>query len=227
MVFIDFSGFNLRIAKWAKIQGFRTNYYISPQIWASRENRIVKIKRDIDAMFVILPFEKEFYARCWDLNKEKKISQGSGNRYAKYLIPEGEIFEEPDPIEMLFYGIFDEDKIMRGMDMIFKYSKWSPWNEDYHSDRLIERLNKHYMHLYEGNPFIKFDTGLADLQAFVKVDGNRRILNVDDREESFYESYNGPVYLFNTNIISDNDTPGLAYQNNKDPRQKFTKRSNW
>ncbi len=61
VVFIDFSGFNLRIAKWAKIHGFRTNYYISPQIWASREKRIEKIKRDIDAMFVILPFEKEFY----------------------------------------------------------------------------------------------------------------------------------------------------------------------
>lgn len=63
LIFIDYSGFNLRIAKWAKIQGFRTNYYISPQIWASRENRIVKIKRDIDAMFVILPFEKDFYEK--------------------------------------------------------------------------------------------------------------------------------------------------------------------
>ncbi|MDC6351230.1 lipid-A-disaccharide synthase [Zeaxanthinibacter sp. PT1] len=63
IIFIDFSGFNLRIAKWAKEQGYRTNYYISPQIWASRESRINKIKRDIDAMFVILPFEKDFYEK--------------------------------------------------------------------------------------------------------------------------------------------------------------------
>jgi len=63
VIFIDYSGFNLRIAKWAKANNFRTNYYISPQIWASREGRIEKIKRDIDAMYVILPFEKEFYAR--------------------------------------------------------------------------------------------------------------------------------------------------------------------
>ncbi|MFC4221087.1 lipid-A-disaccharide synthase [Flagellimonas marina] len=63
VIFIDFSGFNLRIAKWAKANGFRTNYYISPQIWASREGRINKIKRDIDAMYVILPFEKEFYEK--------------------------------------------------------------------------------------------------------------------------------------------------------------------
>ena len=63
IIFIDFSGFNLRIAKWAKEQGFKTNYYISPQIWASREGRIKKIKRDIDAMYVILPFEKDFYEK--------------------------------------------------------------------------------------------------------------------------------------------------------------------
>ncbi|NNF18484.1 MAG: lipid-A-disaccharide synthase [Flavobacteriaceae bacterium] len=66
IIFIDFSGFNLRIAKWAKEQGYRTNYYISPQIWASREGRINKIKRDIDAMFVILPFEKDFYENKHD-----------------------------------------------------------------------------------------------------------------------------------------------------------------
>lgn len=63
IIFIDFSGFNLRIAKWAKEHGFKTNYYISPQIWASREGRIKKIKRDIDAMYVILPFEKDFYEK--------------------------------------------------------------------------------------------------------------------------------------------------------------------
>lgn len=61
IVFIDFSGFNLRIASWAKEQGYKTNYYISPQIWASREGRIEKIKASIDRMFVILPFEKSFY----------------------------------------------------------------------------------------------------------------------------------------------------------------------
>jgi lipid-A-disaccharide synthase len=63
IVFIDNSGFNLRIAKWAKEQGFKTNYYISPQVWASRAGRVKDIKRDVDEMFVILPFEKEFYKK--------------------------------------------------------------------------------------------------------------------------------------------------------------------
>jgi len=61
VIFIDFSGFNLRIASWAKQHGYRTNYYISPQVWASRAGRIQKIKASIDAMYVILPFEKQFY----------------------------------------------------------------------------------------------------------------------------------------------------------------------
>ncbi|HSR60118.1 MAG TPA: lipid-A-disaccharide synthase [Robiginitalea sp.] len=61
LVFIDFSGFNLRIARWARRQGITTHYYISPQVWASREGRVKKIRRDIDHMYVILPFEKAFY----------------------------------------------------------------------------------------------------------------------------------------------------------------------
>jgi len=63
IIFIDNSGFNLRIAKWAKKQNFRTVYYISPQVWASRSGRVEDIKRDIDEMYVILPFVKDFYKK--------------------------------------------------------------------------------------------------------------------------------------------------------------------
>jgi len=61
IIFIDYPGFNLRIAKWAKEKNITTDYYISPQIWAWKENRIKAIKRDVDNMYVILPFEKSFY----------------------------------------------------------------------------------------------------------------------------------------------------------------------
>ena len=61
IIFIDYPGFNMRIAKWAKKKQYRTYYYISPQIWAWKENRISAIKRDVDKMYVILPFEKDFY----------------------------------------------------------------------------------------------------------------------------------------------------------------------
>lgn len=61
IIFIDYPGFNMRIAKWAKERGIPTHYYISPQIWAWKENRIAAVKRDFDHLYVILPFEKEFY----------------------------------------------------------------------------------------------------------------------------------------------------------------------
>ena len=63
IIFIDYPGFNLRIAKWAKELGLKTHYYISPQIWAWKESRITEIKRDVDKMYVILPFEKDFYEK--------------------------------------------------------------------------------------------------------------------------------------------------------------------
>lgn len=61
LIFIDYPGFNMRIAQWAKTKGIPTHYYISPQIWAWKENRIKAIKRDFDQLYVILPFEKDFY----------------------------------------------------------------------------------------------------------------------------------------------------------------------
>jgi lipid-A-disaccharide synthase len=63
IIFIDYPGFNMRIAKWAKELKIPTHYYISPQIWAWKENRIKAIKRDVDKMYVILPFEKDFYEK--------------------------------------------------------------------------------------------------------------------------------------------------------------------
>lgn len=63
LVLVDYPGFNLRIAKWAKSQGIPVIYYISPQIWAWKQNRVHTIKKVVDKMLVILPFEKEFYAR--------------------------------------------------------------------------------------------------------------------------------------------------------------------
>lgn len=61
VILIDYPGFNLRMAKWTSAHNFKTVFYISPQIWAWKENRIKAIKKYVDKMLVILPFEKEFY----------------------------------------------------------------------------------------------------------------------------------------------------------------------
>ncbi|MCT4624196.1 MAG: lipid-A-disaccharide synthase [Schleiferiaceae bacterium] len=61
LVLIDYPGFNMRIAEWAKNKGIKVVYYISPQVWAWKKGRVHKLKRDVDRMMVILPFEPEFY----------------------------------------------------------------------------------------------------------------------------------------------------------------------
>jgi lipid-A-disaccharide synthase len=69
LVLIDYPGFNLRIAEWAHQQGFKIVWYISPQVWAWKENRVKKIKQCVDKMLVILPFEKAFYKK-WNYDVE-------------------------------------------------------------------------------------------------------------------------------------------------------------
>lgn len=69
VILVDYPGFNLRIAEFAHQAGLRVIYYISPQIWAWKKNRVLKIRRFVDKMLVILPFEKDFY-RQFDFDVE-------------------------------------------------------------------------------------------------------------------------------------------------------------
>ncbi|MEP6627932.1 MAG: lipid-A-disaccharide synthase [Ginsengibacter sp.] len=69
VILIDYPGFNLRMAKWAKQHHFKTVFYISPQVWAWKENRVEAIKKYVDKMLVILPFEKKFFEK-WNYEVE-------------------------------------------------------------------------------------------------------------------------------------------------------------
>jgi lipid-A-disaccharide synthase len=70
LLLIDYPGFNLRIAEWAKKRGFRIVYYISPQVWAWKAGRVKKMKLCIDKMLCILPFEKDYYRNKWNWDVE-------------------------------------------------------------------------------------------------------------------------------------------------------------
>jgi lipid-A-disaccharide synthase len=70
LILIDYPGFNLRISKWAKQQGIKVVFYISPQVWAWKENRVRSMKQCIDKMLVILPFEKDYYKNKWNWEVE-------------------------------------------------------------------------------------------------------------------------------------------------------------
>lgn len=63
LVLIDYPGFNLRIAKWARPAGLDITYYISPQVWAWHTSRVKQLRDNVDRLLVILPFETEFFAR--------------------------------------------------------------------------------------------------------------------------------------------------------------------
>ena len=110
IIYVDFPGFNMRIAKWAKSKSYINHFYISPQLWAWKEKRIKIIKKVIDQMFVILPFEKEYYkklkyevfyvghplldvlkkSRKQNLKKEKLIAllPGSRDQEISKILPE-------------------------------------------------------------------------------------------------------------------------------------------
>src|SRR5437773_3493583 len=76
LILIDYPGFNLRIAKWAKQQKIfspsagKIIFYISPQVWAWKENRVVEMKKNIDKMIVIIPFEKNYFKDKWHWDVE-------------------------------------------------------------------------------------------------------------------------------------------------------------
>ena len=70
LVLIDYPGFNLRIAEWGKQQGYKIVYYISPQVWAWKANRVKKMRLCIDKMLVILPFEKDYFKNVWNWDVE-------------------------------------------------------------------------------------------------------------------------------------------------------------
>ncbi len=117
----------------------------------------------------------DFFRICWDLNKAKLIKEGPGNNFAKYIEPDSLLSDVNKKKEMLFYGIFDEKKVIQGMDMIYNYASWAPWNEDMSSLNLTNELLVFYERHYPGNRFIEIDLGLKEYKAYAKIDGNRQI----------------------------------------------------
>ncbi len=63
VILIDYPGFNFRVAEFAHKHGFKVFYYIAPKVWASRENRVKKLKAFVDKLFIVFPFEKEYFDR--------------------------------------------------------------------------------------------------------------------------------------------------------------------
>lgn len=121
--------------------------------------------------------KKEFFGICWDLNKQQIISQGNGGANARFYTDRDSLGNTtPISKDMLFYGIFDEEDIMRGMRMTYAYVAWAPWNRALQADSLMLNLRDEYLRGYPGNDFIEIDIKASEHPALVKIDGNRQIL---------------------------------------------------
>jgi len=117
-----------------------------------------------------------FYDQCWKLNNEKIITHGSSNQFVQYKLPTKETDTTKSSITLNFYGIFNNDKIMTGMDMKFHYDGWSLWNKSLQADKLVPVVKDTLKSWFPGNDFISVKLKKGEKNVWVKVDGNRRIL---------------------------------------------------
>ena len=128
----------------------------------------------------------DFYEICADLNKKKLITSGARNLYPEYILYPKDSVENGKKIRMSFMGIFDNDRIMKGMDIRFNYYSWIAWNQEYNSDNLISEIKDTLQLWYPGNDFIEIDLKLDSKNnlAYVKIDGNRQITmyKIDGRD---------------------------------------------
>lgn len=141
-----------------------------------------------DSLFLGMKFgitKQNFYDQCWKLNNKKIISHSSSNNFVKYKLPNQKNDTTINDINMLFYGIFNDEKIMTGMDLKFYYEAWSLWNENLHAEKLTPIIKDSLLKWYPGNDFITVPLNKNETEVFVKIDGNRRIIIeslVDNKE---------------------------------------------
>ena len=124
--------------------------------------------------------QKEFREKCFALNRKHLTTEGVG--YAvRYIITYSLFHKAPTNIQLLFSPSFDEKEILFDMDLRFSYSGWAPWNRSYQSDSLEIKVIKMLEGWYKGNRFVTAHVG--DKEIPVKVDGNRRILVLEEKPQ--------------------------------------------
>ena len=131
--------------------------------------------RSIETLKFNLAFgdtKKEFFTKCWELNKKGLIKQGPKNQYVAY-----ELKKKGAPsITHLFYGIFNKEQKMVGLDMEFSYDGWSPWTPLLQSDKLLFVAMDTLKNWYPGNDFFLLKNKKLKTNTYVKIDGNRQII---------------------------------------------------
>lgn len=123
----------------------------------------------------------DFYGKCFDLNKQRLVTQGPGNTSVQYIFTDSLVHNTPTELRLLFFPTFDENDVIAEMNCELSYTGWAPWNKQLQSDSLKGKAMEILMQWYKGNEFVTAEVNQEDLP--VKLDGNRRVLvYVKDRK---------------------------------------------
>ena len=118
---------------------------------------------------------EDYFDICYKLNQKKLIVSGQRSLNPELILESKDDSVKGSNIKMSFNGIFNEKKIMKGMEMRFYFTGWSSWNKDLSSDNLLVQLKDTLREWFPGNDFFKVNFE-NNLSTEVKIDGNRRIL---------------------------------------------------
>lgn len=116
----------------------------------------------------------DFFIVCKELNSKKLVIQSEKSGYVQYLFPNKT--EEDEDLRALFWGIFNEEKIMTGLKFEFSHVAWAPWNKASQPQNLIPVIKNKLLEWFPGNEFISVTTKESKKNIWVKIDGNRRII---------------------------------------------------
>ncbi|MFL5774195.1 MAG: lipid-A-disaccharide synthase [Flavisolibacter sp.] len=177
LVLIDYPGFNIRIAKWAKENGYKVIYYISPQVWAWKEGRVKVIRKVVDRMLVILPFEKEFYEK-WSY-KVSYVGHPLVQVISEFQEHHHEIKDEAHPVIALLPGSRKQEVSKKLPVMLeasksfkeyrFAIAKAPSLDDDYYSAFTrdypnVESVRNHTYHLLSRATAALVTSGTATLE---------------------------------------------------------------
>jgi hypothetical protein len=142
--------------------------------------------------------QKDFYTKCWELNKKGLIRQGTNNATVEYVL-RGEL---KHPGTMNFYPKFKEGKIYE-MPVKFVYTGWAPWNRELSSEKLQMDVLEWYNKLY-GRGFMEVKHPQMG-SAYIKIDGNRRI-SIYKENDLYVWALFTDLLVRHDSVISEPDT---------------------
>ncbi len=116
----------------------------------------------------------EYFGKCYDLNQQHLVVAGPFGGSVQYDFVDSLVHEQPTSIRMLFIPVFDNENKLIEMNLEFSYPSWAPWNEQYQSDKLKEKVLKLLLLGYKGNEFVTATINHKDYP--IKLDGNRRMV---------------------------------------------------